>query len=275
MGEPRDYRSFSYRLIGRIHACRDQWAEAADALRSAIEFSPDYPEALYEYAQYCVRSGDRRQWLSSLRRAILANPAYWYMSWAEGNFAPVRKELAALLKALRREAREAAERAIGEAEEMLQAADWAISRLGREIPEHVTCARREAAEILARCRSEVESGDYQKLLAVPGNASEAHRAAEGAIQNATCELKQRQAALRESANELANLSLGWSLGALVCCLPMPVASVICGVCALKMISRVPDREINLIKLKAIGGVVLGSFGSVCNAIAWADVFGLL
>jgi tetratricopeptide (TPR) repeat protein len=100
-----DYRSNSYRLIGRIHACKEEWTNAVSALRSAVDLSPEYAEGNYDYAQYCVQSGDRDEWAVPLRKAILSKPAYWYMAWAERNFAPIRQDLLSLLKAMRSEVR--------------------------------------------------------------------------------------------------------------------------------------------------------------------------
>ena len=121
-----DYRSNSYRLIGRIHACKEEWTNAVSALSSAVELSPDYAEGSYEYAQYLVQAGDRQQWVAQLRKAIAARPAYWYMASAERNFALVRNDVAKFLEVRRNEASEPARCAIAEGERLIAEAERAF-----------------------------------------------------------------------------------------------------------------------------------------------------
>lgn len=49
-----DYRSYAYRLLGHIAFCEDHTQEAVDFARRAIECSPKYADALYDFAHYSV-----------------------------------------------------------------------------------------------------------------------------------------------------------------------------------------------------------------------------
>lgn len=137
-----DYRSQSYRLLGRIYACQEDYTSAASALQSAIQFSPDYPEGNYEYAQYCVISNSgQKEWPQCLHRAILAKPDYWYMAKAERNFTPARRQVENLLSDMQEQARQSVVSGIGEAEQRLREATAAIPR-GRAHPEERYWRRR-------------------------------------------------------------------------------------------------------------------------------------
>ena len=130
-----DYRSQSYRLLGRIYACQEDYTSAASALQSAIQFSPDYPEGNYDYAQYCVISNSgQKEWPQCLRRAILAKPDYWYIAKAERNFTPARRQVENLLSDIQEQARQSAVSGIGEAEQRLREATEGIPH-GRAHPE--------------------------------------------------------------------------------------------------------------------------------------------
>jgi len=53
-----DYKSYSYRLIGRVYFCQDNPRRAASILKTAIELSPNFYLGHYDYAQYCALIGD-------------------------------------------------------------------------------------------------------------------------------------------------------------------------------------------------------------------------
>lgn len=198
-----DYRSYSYRLMGRVSACNEDFVRATGALQAAIDISPDYAEGNYDYAQYCVQSGDKQWWTAPLREAILARPNYWYMAWAERNFFPVRKDLASLLKTVSREARKNAVDAIAEAEGMLQAADQAISRLPALARGSGTTqeTHTKASQKLADARSNAKSSAYPVLLRSAVEASESMKLAQQGRKQAVSERDQLAA---ESARRLKN-----------------------------------------------------------------------
>ena len=66
-----DYRSYSYRLIGRSYFCENDVQKAVSLLKTAIELSPRYYLGHYDYAQYCALVGDAEDCLNSLMIAVL------------------------------------------------------------------------------------------------------------------------------------------------------------------------------------------------------------
>ena len=92
-----DYKSYSYRLIGRLDFCEDNPRQAASRLKTAIELSPNYPDGHYDFAQYSALIGNKQGCLSSLRAAIIGRPAYFYLAQKERNLEPLREEVQHLL----------------------------------------------------------------------------------------------------------------------------------------------------------------------------------
>lgn len=179
-----DYRSLSYRLIGRTFACREDWVNATSSLRSAIELSPKYAEGDYDYAQYCLQAGSKLDWIPPLCRAIMAKPVYWYMARAERNFAPAGEELPKLLLGLHKKAQQNATEAIARAERKLHAASHSIRGLSAP-PQSYNDAERK----LESLKAGMASKDYRKLLFVCNKVSEVIVAAEQARAQAERERK--------------------------------------------------------------------------------------
>ena len=96
-----DYKSYSYRLIGRTYFCEENYEQAASALENAIELSPFHYPAYYDYAQYCALIGDKENCLSSLRTAIINECIPFQLLEEERNFEPFRKEIDGLLNAMK------------------------------------------------------------------------------------------------------------------------------------------------------------------------------
>ncbi|HRY76858.1 MAG TPA: tetratricopeptide repeat protein [Candidatus Paceibacterota bacterium] len=71
-----DFKSYSYRLVGRLYFCQGNYQQAVLALRRAIELSPYYYLGHYEHAQYCVLTGDQKNCISSL--AILIREPFLF-----------------------------------------------------------------------------------------------------------------------------------------------------------------------------------------------------
>lgn len=92
-----DYKSYSYRLIGHIYACQEDYSRAMAVLKTSIELSPTYADGHYDYAQYCAQMRKTSACLSSLQKAILAKPICWYLAQKEQNFDPIRAEVKKLL----------------------------------------------------------------------------------------------------------------------------------------------------------------------------------
>lgn len=53
------YKSFSILLISRVHYCLEDTKKALDSAKLAVDLSPDYPEAHYQYAAYLSKNRTR------------------------------------------------------------------------------------------------------------------------------------------------------------------------------------------------------------------------
>lgn len=122
-----DYKSYTYRLIGHIYACKEDYNQAISILQSSIELSPTYEDGHYDYAQYCAQIGNTENCLSSLQKAILAKSLYWYLAQKERNFDLARDEVNKLLSSIRTEASRRVKDAIGKSKEVLNQAREAVS----------------------------------------------------------------------------------------------------------------------------------------------------
>lgn len=93
-----DYRSYSYRLIGHLDFCRGNTQQAAATLKKAVDLSPDYYIAHYDYAQYSAVLGDKDNCLSSLGILMIEDPTLLELAEREKNFARLKKEIHILLQ---------------------------------------------------------------------------------------------------------------------------------------------------------------------------------
>lgn len=99
-----NYQSYSYRLIGHVYACEEDYERVAKCLRSSIELSPYYAEGYYDYAQCTAQTGDEEACLSSLRKAVYLNPAFYHLASVERNFEPLKGKVQNLLDEIIRNA---------------------------------------------------------------------------------------------------------------------------------------------------------------------------
>lgn len=107
-----DWRSYSLRLIGHVHACLADYGEAEAALSEAVQLSPRYAECLYDLAQVSAQVGRVRQCIESMRAAVEIEPLYWYLCQRQRAFVPVQKPLKQLLVEMREAAAEVATRSL-------------------------------------------------------------------------------------------------------------------------------------------------------------------
>jgi tetratricopeptide (TPR) repeat protein len=98
--ELSDYRSYSYRLIGRICMCQEDYQGAVEALKNSVQLSPDYYQGYYDLAQYSALVTDREISLPSLQKAVSGRSFYFYLARKERNFDPLRQDVEELLNML-------------------------------------------------------------------------------------------------------------------------------------------------------------------------------
>jgi tetratricopeptide (TPR) repeat protein len=126
---PFDYKSYTYRLIGHIYACEEDYNEARANLKSAIALSPQYTEGHYDYAQYCALLEEEPECLNSLQKALVDKPLYFYLAEKEKNFDPLRDNIQTILLKLKEERVSEAEQAISVAEARLREAKDVLDQL--------------------------------------------------------------------------------------------------------------------------------------------------
>lgn len=139
-----DYKSYSYRLIGHIYACEENYRQAALTLQTAVQLSKDYVDGNYDLVQYCARLEDRQEWakqrLPSLEWVILQRPLYYSLAQHERNFDPVRSDIQGLLTRMNAEATRKAKEAVAKAETALMAADDTVHKELKETENAISVA---------------------------------------------------------------------------------------------------------------------------------------
>ena len=180
-----DYKGYSYRLIGRICYCQEDYSGAVEALRNSIELSPDYYDGHYDYAQYCALVGDKKQCIPSLAMAVKGRPLYFYLAEKEKNFEPLRPDVKRYLDEWKQSVSEFTRQVISQSGQFL-------SRFGRTLSKAEEAARQagkylkkadffyrvkyeldearslheSTMERLSRSRDMLKSGDYEKTFQV-------------------------------------------------------------------------------------------------------------
>lgn len=186
-----DYKSYSYRLIGHIYACEEDYNQAISTLQAAIELSPTYEDGHYDYAQYHAQMRHKKACLSSLQKAIMAKPLYWYLSQKERNFDPVRSEIKKLLSDISTEASRRAKDAINKSEKELKQAREAVSgakealirsKYKAALNSNNMCE--DVASKINLSKEKVASGDYVAFLEVQPIAEEAYTLSNEALNTA-------------------------------------------------------------------------------------------
>jgi len=121
-------KAYSYRLIGHVYACYEDYPNAISTIQSAVELSPNYYEATYDLAQYNAQIKNKGLCLTSLRYAIKGDSFYFYLTQKERNFESLRSEVKNLLEEINTDAYNKAKESISRAEEMLKFAEESVAK---------------------------------------------------------------------------------------------------------------------------------------------------
>jgi len=84
-----DYRSYSYRLIGRSYFCQENYAQAAESLNRAVEKSPSDLMSCYDLAQYTMLIGKKEEFFKVIRQAARINPSIVSLARVNPLFSPI------------------------------------------------------------------------------------------------------------------------------------------------------------------------------------------
>ena len=121
-----EWKSYSYKLIGRILFCQENYVGAVEALKQSIQLSPKYGGGYYDHAQYCALIGKNDDCLASLKTAIMLKPFFRDLAAKEKNFDSVRNEVQQLRDSLLKEALDRADGIIPKCEEELRQTEETI-----------------------------------------------------------------------------------------------------------------------------------------------------
>lgn len=183
-----DYKSFSFRLIGHIYECWEEYENAVAILDNAIQLSPEYVEGHYDYARYCAQLGNVEASLISLKKAISGNPLYWYLAHHEKNFDPIIIDIEKFLEDLKIEASIKARNSFSVAQKILQEAwqfvaeaDHFLIKSGEQAILKSRTECEDVEEMLQLAKNKIDSGDYVAFLDAALIVNEAYQGLNTAI----------------------------------------------------------------------------------------------
>lgn len=193
----KDYRSYSYRLIGRIYECEDDYDQAMSTFKTAIDLSPDYADTHYDYARCCAHERKNRDAsLNSLYKAIDFKPLYWHLAKEERSFEPFRDEVKKLLSVMKSDVLARAKKSIAEAESTLEKArkaaneaEEASNKAKVKATLYSNSRYNDAKTKFNSAEDLIKVLDYKSLLDAEQLAKESYNLANSAINEATKEKK--------------------------------------------------------------------------------------
>jgi len=95
------YTSISLLHKGLVKYLQKDFKEAYNATLKAIELSPDFYEAHYQHAQYCVNLGKYNETINHLKEAIIEGDKYYCLkAGSEKDFDVMKEQLKSLFKEL-------------------------------------------------------------------------------------------------------------------------------------------------------------------------------
>ncbi|MGB3203362.1 MAG: tetratricopeptide repeat protein, partial [Crinalium sp.] len=205
-----DYKSYSYRLIGHIYSCQEDYISAVKVLKTSIEVSPNYADGHYDYAQCSALTANKEAFSLSLEKAIIAKPLYWYIANKEQNFKTVTDEVQEILHSLKSSKFNNLTRLANHAENDLKEAKNALSRSRQALsklnsnnssqpPSNAIFINAEAK--LKLVKEKINSDDYVAFLEAEPIAKEACSLAKEATHAAVRERYSYEEAYTKKCNQ--------------------------------------------------------------------------
>lgn len=266
-----DHKSYSYRLIGHIYACKEEYPSAVSALRSAVELSPTYCPAIYDFAQYSAQLRDKETCVSMLKEAIDADIFYFYLAEKESNFAPLSREVGNLLDEISTDASDRAKAEITKAQGMISDAENSIAEAEeamRKCPNRSELlsssyrALEDAKSRVGMAESKVASKDYRASLDAIPIAEQAHILANRAKKEAV----ERIAYYKNERSKRLKKAILFPLWAI----PLSIVfSAVPGGFLVKVLS--PGKVDGGIILGAVAGLLIGIVGTIAGFLDVNDV----
>ena len=197
-----DYRSVTYRLLGRIRFCNEEYGGAVEQLRRAVAIEPKYAKAFYDLAQYASCTASERDCVTSLKDAIALEPNYWYAACAEPLLDPFRSQVDATLHSLLAAPLAQAEEDLQEAMTLMTAAQPKADECKRlagalHKPDSSRTFMSQASKALESARAPFNRSDYKNALAAARRAAFARDQALTALNQVEQELQNLRTAEEE------------------------------------------------------------------------------
>ena len=285
-----DYKSYSYRLIGHIYACEEDYIKALDSLHSSIKLSPNYADGLYDFAQYASLVNDDvvariclqtfQEWggnwalkdykfvrFMCLQKAIEDKPVYFYLAEKERNFEPQRNTVQLALKNLLNNAHGGVETIIAKTNTISEEVDRAVSKATEALNKSRDNNELESNRIYEDAKSKLKlaneklvSGDYIALLDAQPIAEEAFNLANTARFKAGEERehheRRRTEKVKNAWKRVPGAIIGWPL-------LFGILGTIGG-CTVGLVLDTSDADIGFILgsgfiLGMIGGLIFGIY----------------
>jgi tetratricopeptide (TPR) repeat protein len=166
-----DYKSYSFRLIGHIYECREDYGAASSILHNAVELSPNYVDGHYDYSRYSAQVGNLKACIPSLNYAIQGNPLYWDLAKSERTFLPMTREIMRVLQDFKTDGVNRVNNSIADTEnyllrskEAIEEAFIALDNSGDQAQLVSALEYQKVADDLSRAKQKTDSLTYQELL---------------------------------------------------------------------------------------------------------------
>lgn len=209
---PTNYRSYSYRLIGHIHECNEEYSQAVSVLQTAVELSPTYYLAYFDLAKYSAQIKDREVCISALKKAIEGYPFFFNIAEVEKDFNSISSDVKNFLKEIGDSVHDAAKIVISETEKELELAKMSVNRAQKtfnKCPNQPSIGLnnlKNAKRMLNLARNRVNLKDYKAYLEAIPIAKDAYNLAKRAKEEADEKrIHYKNTAKRRKRNAIKNI----------------------------------------------------------------------
>lgn len=108
------YKSYSYKILGRLYASLEDYQKAYEILQKSLNITPDYIEAKYDYCLYATQSGQIDEALKNIKEIIKYEPLYWYFLREDRFLNPIKDSVNQICSKFYKDAEKKAESFIKE-----------------------------------------------------------------------------------------------------------------------------------------------------------------
>lgn len=120
--EPKSayHASFALLHLALLYYLKEDFSEAYEKTKKAVELSPLLYEARYQHSRYCARLGKKQEAVKDLKRAIANDINYALKANSEEDYKGMREQVTSLIERLTEEARIVAKERMKSAEKLIK-----------------------------------------------------------------------------------------------------------------------------------------------------------